>query len=100
MANDTTKRPWFIDTASATPITTNEVVIQRIVCLGDASAAGDQAIVQDGSGKVIARFRATGAQFKDTEQFHGDSSHRAEARFTGLIVPTLTGGMQLYIHLA
>lgn len=98
MANDLTKRPWFVDTAAT--LTSNEVVLRRIVCIGDASAAGDAAIIQDGSGKTIARFRATGANFKGEEVFHADDEHIASARFSGLIVSTLTAGMQLYIHLA
>lgn len=98
MANDLTKRPWFVDTAAT--LTTDEVVLRRIVCVGNASVAGDAAIIQDGSGKTIARFRATGANFKDEEVFHHDGDHIAGARFTGLIVQTLTTGMELYIHLA
>lgn len=100
MANDLTKKPWFVDTASGTNLTNDEVVIRRVVCISDAAVAGDAAIVQDGSGKTIARFRATGANFKSEEQFHNEDTHIASARFTGLKVPTLTSGMQLYIHLA
>lgn len=100
MANDLTKKPWFIDTASGTNITNDEVVIDRIVCVGDASAAGDAAIIQDGSGKTIARFRATGANFKGEERFYNTQRDIAASRFTGLKIPTLTSGLQLYIHLA
>lgn len=98
MANDLTKRPWFVDTAAT--LTSNDVVLRRIVCIGNASAAGDAAIIQDGSGKTIARFRATGANFKSEEVFHNDDEHIASSRFSGLIVSTLTAGMELYIHLA
>lgn len=100
MANDLTKKPWFVDTASATNITNDEVVIDRIVCIGDANVAGDAAIIQDGSGRTIARFRATGANFHDEQEFYTSKRNIAAARFTGLKVPTLTAGMQLYIHLA
>lgn len=100
MANDLTKKPWIVDTASATPITTTEVVIHKIVCVGPSNTAGDQAVVQDGSGKEIAHFYATGANFKETSTFDGGGSIWASSRFTGLIVPTLTSGMKLYIHLA
>lgn len=100
MANDLTKKPWFVDTASGTNLTNDEVVIDRIVCIGDASAAGDAAIISDGSGKTIARFRADGANFHDEQEFYSSKRNIAAARFTGLRVPTLTSGMQLYIHLA
>lgn len=100
MANDLTKKPWFVDTASGTNLTNDEVVIDRIVCIGDANAAGDAAIISDGSGKTIARFRATGANFHDEQEFYSSKRNIASARFTGLRVPTLTSGMQLYIHLA
>jgi len=98
MANDLTKKPWFVDTAAT--LTTNDVVLRRIVCIGNASAAGDAAIIQDGSGKTIARFRATGANFKDEEVFHDTDPHIASARFSGLVVSSLTAGLELYIHLA
>lgn len=100
MANDLNGKPWFVDTASATPLTLNDVVINRIVCLGDTATAGDQAIIQDGNGRTIARFRATGANFKGEENFYQQSQDIAAARFTGLKVPTLTSGLQLYIHFA
>lgn len=100
MANDLTKKPWFVDTASGTNLTNDEVVIDHIVCMGDASVAGDAAIITDGSGRTIARFRATGANFHDEQQFYGNKRNTPASRFTGLRVPTLTAGMQLYIHLA
>lgn len=97
MANDLTKNPWFVDTASGTNLTDNEVVLSKIECVGDASTSGDAAIVANGTGRTITRFRANGANFKDEVMFAAGPGI-ASARHTGLRVPTLTTGMQLYIH--
>lgn len=100
MANDLTKRPWFIDTASGTNVTNDDIVIRKIEVVGDAAVAGDAAIVADGTGRTITRFRATGANFKGNVDFQAGTGIDGAAKFPGLRVPTLTAGLQLYIYLA
>ena len=95
MANRTEANPWCIDTASATPITTDKIRIAKIVWDAEGASAGSNAIIthnRPGKGVFWAR-TASGANFTgESDTFRGVSGD-----CFGVIVPTLDAGT-LYIY--
>lgn len=73
---------------------------KRIVWQGSATtAAGDAVVLKDvpangGTARVIANFRATGANFEPPQEWE---RHRSDAGFVGLQVTTMASG-DLYIY--
>lgn len=98
MANDLTGNTWKIDTASATPIITQDVYIESIRWVG-ATTAGHAAIVTDNRTSPDTKFSslANGANFIDEKSYIGAPSN--SRCLGGIIVPTLDSGI-LYIDLA
>ena len=92
MANDLTKNPWVVDTASATAILSDWADVRSIQWIGGA-IAGDEAVVQDKDGRVIWRRLAGGANQNFETEFEG----RFGMPVNGLKVPTLTSGT-IYIR--
>lgn len=89
--------PWAIDTASATAVTTDAIVIDQIVWVpGTSAVATDECKVTDNSGTPIVLFDefASGA----SEDVFPQKMNRKQP-INGLIVPTLAHGI-VYIHLA
>ena len=95
MANDVTRNPWIIDTASATALIAagTEVKIRNITWVDPGASAADEAVVADGSGRIIWRRVAAGANNYSAEEFHGIRGRTID----GLQVPTLAAGGTLYI---
>jgi hypothetical protein len=99
MANDLTGNTWKIDTASATPIITQDVYINSIRWIG-ATTAGHEAKITDNNGAspdIKYSAFADGANFIDEKNYVGAP---ANSRCVGgIIVPTLGSGI-LYIDIA
>ena len=94
MANDTTRNPWIIDTASATAILTSWADVRSFQWIG-ATAAGHELVVQDQDGRVIWRRLSQG----DNHIFESIYENRYGLGVNGLIVPTIGSGT-LYITFA
>ncbi len=97
MANDTSSRTWFIDTAGAGVIYQPQVFIKFVEVVGGAVAGAQGALmsdVQDRNGKSIIR-----AQFQTT--LPGElQTYNLENWFEGLIVATLGAGpVTLRVHI-
>jgi hypothetical protein len=96
MANDLTARPWFIDTASATPIWVSPLIVKFVEVIGGtvAPAVGDLlATLTDQNGKNIIDARAQVAAIREIQTYN------LENWFNGLIVPALgPNGVTLRIH--
>jgi hypothetical protein len=69
MANDVTHNPLILDTAAVISAT-NKYVIKKIVFRG--ALAGDDAVLENGAGQVIARLTAPAATSNDELDFAGD----------------------------
>jgi hypothetical protein len=97
MANSTLGTgPWIIDTASATPITTDAIRIKQIVWVpGSGAVAGNECKVTDNSATPIVYYDqfATGAS-EDAVPRVIDTDYPTN----GLIVPTLGAG-KVYVYL-
>jgi hypothetical protein len=89
VANDLTRRPWIIDTPSATNITNDRVRLGTIRWVGAGTAAAGAAVVADGAGRVVWENVASGANTADESVLEFDVE--------GLRVPTLAAG-KLYIY--
>lgn len=87
MANDLTKNPFKVDTASGTPILTSWADLRSIQWTG-ATTAGHEAKVTDKDGTVIWQRFAQGANQNWDTEFQG----RWGRRVNGLTVPTLGSG--------
>ena len=94
MANDLTKNPWVVDTASGTAILSDWADVRSIQWIG-GTTAGHAAIVQDKDGTVIWRRLAAAVNANFDTEFQG----RWGRRVNGLLVPTLDSGT-LYITFA
>jgi len=94
MANDISARPWFIDTASATPILKSQTLIKFIEIVGaDAGVIGaTMAEVKDQNAKsiVLAKYQ--------TNQVGEIQTYNVENWFNGVIVSTLGTGVTLRLH--
>jgi hypothetical protein len=94
MANDLTARPWYVDTASSTPLWKSPLMVKFIEVVGGASATvgGTMAVVNDQNGKniVTANFQTANAGEIQT--------YNVENWFNGLVVPTLGTGVTLRVH--
>ena len=92
MANDLTKNPWVVDTASGTAILTSFANVRSIQWVSPTSSVGDEAVVADQTGTVFWRKRAQGANTVYESEFVGFKGRE----MNGLLVPTLSSGT-LYI---
>ena len=99
IANDLTGNPWVVDTASATPITTDDVYLDTIRWVG-ATTAGHQAIVKDNKGTpdTIYEGLASGANFIDERSFGAE--YAGPRRVVGGLSVTTLGSGKLYIYFA
>ena len=95
MANSLTLNPWVVDTPAAGAISTDYADVRSIQWVAPSAAAGNEAVVQDQSGRVIWRRVAAGTNTNFDTEFHG----RWGRRVNGLLVPTLASGT-LYITFA
>ena len=96
MANDTSARPWFIDTPAATPVDPQKypVFIKFIEVVGSTagSQGGSMATITDRNGKPIIK-----PQFQTTNV--GEiQTYNVENWFAGLIVSALAAGVTLLVH--
>lgn len=93
MANDLTARPWKIDTAGAGVLWQPQVFIKFIEWIDLAAGAinADSFVITDRNSKTI--IQSTNQAVKDVQTLN------IENWFEGLIVPTLTAGGILYIHI-
>lgn len=93
MANDLTKNPWIVDTAGATPLTTDKILVRKIRWTG-ATTSGHTAVVKDGQARNVFESVATvtGSNTPEDVSFFGE-----EGNFRGLAVTTLASG-KLYIY--
>jgi hypothetical protein len=94
MANDLSARPWFVDTASATPIWNSQVLVKFIEVVGGPAAVigGTMAVVNDQKGKnlISALYQTANAGEVQT--------YNLENWFNGITVPTLGTGVTLRVH--
>ena len=99
MANDLTGNPLVIDTASATPIMTDDVYLDAIRWVG-ATTAGHQAVVKDNktSPDTVYEGLASGANFIDERSFGAE--YAGPRRVVGGLAVTTLGSGKLYIYLA
>jgi hypothetical protein len=89
MANDLSARPWFLDTASATPVYKSQVFIKFVEWWDGGGAAGDLMEITDQNGKSIVKTQA---------QVAGDvQTFNCENWFNGLVLKTLASG-NLRVH--
>ena len=89
MANDLTKRPWKVDTAAATVLSSDRLRVKGVRWVG-ATTAGHTAIIHDKNSRVVWSSVATGANYVESDLIEND--------WEGLIVPTLGSGI-LYLEL-
>lgn len=85
MANDLTKNPWLIDTASPLVLSRDRLRLDMVMWDGAAIAVGDTFVLQDLDGRQITRTADTAKE---------GATIRFGSRFdlNGLIVPTLVNG--------
>jgi hypothetical protein len=92
MANVSRDNVWVIDTASADPISTDDIYIHALRWVSTAASAGDQVVVTNAAGDVVWEAFATGANYTEESQ--------VPLRITdGLAVPTLDSGILYLYHL-
>ena len=89
MANDLTKDPWIIDTASSTVLTTDRLRVKSMRWVGPTTA-DHEAIIQDKNAREVWKGEASGNADNDESLFEGD--------IEGLIVSKLESG-KIYIYL-
>lgn len=53
MANDTTQRPWLLDTAGTSPVKSGKTWTTGFVFRDYTAGAGSKAVIQDSRGKTI-----------------------------------------------
>lgn len=88
---------WVLDTASGTPVSTDQVRISRIRWVaGPASAAGGECKITDAAGNLIFDEFSTGADF-ETPDFAFDKDKGKS--FIGVILSVLASG-KVYVYLA
>jgi hypothetical protein len=100
MANRITKRVWHIDTAGATAISTDRVVIQSIFWAnndGDILAVDDDLTITDAAGAEILNTRVEAVA--DTYGGGLTWTFPLGLRIKGCVVTAMDGG-ELYIYLA
>ena len=88
MANDVTSNPWILDTAGATPITTDLIRVKGIRWVG-ATTAAHAAILKDQNGKVKWRSVASGANYVESDNLFT----RPPNNWDGLVLDTLQSGV-------
>lgn len=93
MPNRFKSNVWFVDTPSATAITTETMTIRAMKWISGNGAQGDVAVLQDASGSPIWQGICSGPGF-DTGIFDLGGLRTIQ----GMLVPTLTSG-QLYFYL-
>jgi len=95
MANDTSRKPWSLDTAAV--ITTDRLRIKRLDFNSGAGdgTANETCTVEDANGERIAEFLVTGNNFQESKDF-GDKGQD----FQGLEVAVIDGTAILYVYLA
>jgi len=91
MANDTSRKPWALDTAAV--ITADRIRVRGLHWVG-AGAGGDTCLVEDANGERIWDGVATAANF-DKESNYGDKGRD----FQGFEVAVIDDGI-LYVDLA
>jgi len=91
MPNDTSRRPWSLDTAAV--ITTDIMRIKKLRWIG-GTTAGHVCRVEDNNGERIWESAANGANFVDESGFDDKGE-----QFPGLEVATIDSGI-LYVHYA
>ena len=98
MPNDLTGNPWVIDTASATPVTTDDVYLDTIRWVG-ATTAGHQALVKDNkpSPDTLYESLANGANFIDERSFGAEYSGPRRV-VGGLAVTTRLQDVHVYVE--
>lgn len=92
MANDTSTTPWILDTASATPITTETLRPRGIRWIG-ATTAGHECILQDQAGRRKWHSVAGGANHVEADDLNG-----IDNLWDGVILATLGSGV-VYLEL-
>jgi hypothetical protein len=94
MANDITKNPLVIDTASGTAVLTHSLRIKKIRWVG-GTTAGHTAIIQDQNSNLYWESICSGANYAEESDFTEDKSNRT--LINGLKVPTLgSGKLEIY----
>ncbi|MFQ5640832.1 MAG: hypothetical protein ACE5IR_22870 [bacterium] len=97
MANDITKDPIVIDTASASNITTKTFSVHAIRLVSPSATAGDTYVVQDKNGNLKWDTVAVN-NAPLVEHTHVADGYGEPLIFEGLKVPTLANGkISLYI---
>jgi hypothetical protein len=94
MSNDISARPWYIDTASASPIIKSQILIKFIEVVGaDAGTiGGTMAEIKDQKGKSIVT-----AKYQ-TNQVGEVQTYNVENWFNGVIVSSLGTNVTLRLH--
>lgn len=94
MANDITKCPLVIDTASGTAVLTHAIRIKKIRWV-NGTTAGHTAVIQDQNSNLFWESIASGANYVEESDFTHDESQRNV--INGLKVPTLgSGKLEIY----
>jgi hypothetical protein len=94
MANDVSARPWFIDTAGASPIWKYNEFIKFIEVVGGAAGTvgNSMATITDQNAKSII------APLYQTANAGEIQTYNLENWFNGLIVSALGTGVTLRVH--
>lgn len=94
MANDLTKYPLVIDTASGSVLATYDIRVRKIRWV-NGTTAGHQAVIQDQYGNLFWESYAAGANYVEESDFTCDWSQKNVLH--GLKVPTLgSGKLEIY----
>ncbi len=91
MANDTSRKPWFLDTAAV--ITTDRIRVRALRWV-DGTTAGHTCLIEDSNGEQIWQSHANGDNFID-----GQDYGREGKDFQGFELSAIDSG-NLYVDLA
>lgn len=94
MANDLTKAPLVIDTASGSALTTSSYKVKKIRWVG-ATTAGHSVVIQDQFARPFWESKAAGANYIEESDFSTYTSNNVV--LSGILVPTLSSG-KIYIY--
>ena len=88
MANDTSRKPWSLDTAAV--ITADRIRVQSLRWVVDTGTAGDNLKLEDANGEQVWESIAVTADFVDADYPYAD--------FEGFEVSVIDSGI-LYVTL-
>lgn len=88
MANDVTRNPLVLDTATANILLTKRFTVLKIRWVSEGANAGDNVVLEDQDGNKVWESVAAGADYVESESWPWEKP----LGFNGLAPPTLDSG--------